>query len=477
MRMNRPWDAAPDHAPTQDATKPRGHRVGAGLVRLLSATTVVTAACAMFALPASAATASAHIARLHTTTTTVSASPSRTFTHKPVKLSATVRSRVGTPTGSVVFTWNRIKLCTATLHHGSGSCTVRFSKARTYLVVGTYARNSRYFGSSGSVRVRIVNPPPPPPVKTTTTVTPTPSSGFVGAAVQLSAKVTSTGATPTGTVTFTSPAGTLCSAHLSGGSASCASTFGAAGTSTVTGTYGGDAGHLGSSGTASLTSKVATTTTTITNTSPGKIDVGQSFSFTVTVTSAPGAPAATGTVTLAPNVPTTLHGYTCTATLTAGKGTCMVTPAEFGIDNYTATYSGDPGHAGSKSDGKFLLAVLNKTTTTVTAPTTTTGSVTLNAAVLAMGANITAGAGGRGSVSFYFASSPGGTETLITACAALSLTNFDPMTGNNNTICSGSTQLNGLAKGTTVYITAIFSGDDVNEPSSNAKTPFPLTTS
>jgi hypothetical protein len=102
--------------------------------------------------------------------------------------------------------------------------------------------------------------------------------------------------------------------------------------------------------------------------------------------------------------------------------------------------------------------------------------VTLNAAVVAMGANITAGAGGTGSVSFYFATSPGGTETLITACAAESLTTFDPGTGDNNAVCTGSSQLNGLAKGTTVFITAKFSGDPVNEPSSNDLTPFALTT-
>jgi hypothetical protein len=361
------------------------------------------------------------------------------------------------------------------LHHGSGSCTVRFSKARTYLVVGTYARNSRYFGSSGTVRVRIVNPPPPPPVKTTTAVTATPSSGFVGAAVQLSAKVTSTGATPTGTVTFTSPAGTLCSAHLSGGSASCASTFGAAGTSTVTGTYGGDAGHLGSSGNTSLTSKVATTTTTITNTpNPSKIDVGASFTFNVTVTSAAGAPAATGTVKLGPNTPPTAPGYTCTATLTAGKGSCTITPSEFGIDDFTATYVGDAGHTGSASDGKFALAVLNKTTTTVTAPSTTTGSVTLNASVYAMGANITAAQHGTGSVAFYMSTTPGGTQTVITGCGAVSLTNFTGAPDFTNIAACTSGDLNGLAKNTTVYITAVFSGDPVNEPSTSAQ--FTLTT-
>src|ERR1700745_1466682 len=154
MRLNRPPEAAaPDHAPTQDETRSRGHRAGAGPVKLGSAPAVVTAPCAMFALPASAAPASAHVATRHPTTTTVSASPSRALTGKAVKLSATVRSRSGTPTGSVVFSWNRRKLCTATLHRGKGSCVTRFSRARTYLVVGIYTGSSRFRPSAGITRV------------------------------------------------------------------------------------------------------------------------------------------------------------------------------------------------------------------------------------------------------------------------------------------------------------------------------------
>jgi hypothetical protein len=459
-----------NNAPTGKTAIPHGHRATAGLVRLVSVAAVVTATCALWALPAGAATAAPQVR--HATTTTVTAAPGTAFVGARVKLSAKVRSRVGIPTGSVRFTWRGRTLCTAVLHRGSGFCFTRFSRARIYLVVGTYPGNSRFFGSSGTVRVRIVNRPPPPPHPTTTTVT-APSTAFVGAAVQLSAKVTSSGSTPTGTVTFSSGGKTLCSAHLSLGAASCAASFGSAGAFTVTGAYGGDATHARSSGHASVTVTRSSSTTAITDTSPGKIDVGGSFTFHVTVTAPAGTPAATGTVTLAPVVPTTLPGYTCTATLTAGKGSCMVTPAEFGIDNYVATYSGDAAHTGSASDGKFLLAVLNKTTTTVSAPSTTTGSVTLNAAVLAMGANITSGAGGHGSVAFYLATTPGGAAgTVITGCAAVSLTTF--VAGNNNATCT-SADLNKLPKGTTVYITAVFSGDDVNEPSTSPQ--FTLTTS
>ncbi len=69
---------------------------------------------------------------------------------------------------------------------------------------------------------------------------------------------------------------------------------------------------------------------------------------------------------------------------------------------------------------------------------------------------------------------PTGTPTPITACAAVPLMTFDPTTGNH-AVCTGSSELDGLPKGTKVYITAKFSGDPVNEPSSNP-TPLTLTT-
>jgi large repetitive protein len=310
----------------------------------------------------------------------------------------------------------------------------------------------------------------------TTSVSASPSLALVGARVRLSARVRSSGLTPTGTVAFLSFGRTICVAHLSRGAGACNGSFGAVNTYIVRGFYSGDRTHRGSVGAATVIVRRSSSTTTI-NGPNGKIDVGGTFTFHVTVSTPAGTPAATGTVKLAPVIPTTLPGYTCTATIVAGKGSCTVKPFEFGIDNYKATYSGNRAHRGSVSDGKFLLAVLNKTTTVVTATSTTTGSVTLNAAVFAMGANITSGAGGRGSVSFFFATSLTGPETLITACAAKSLTTFDPTTGNNNAICSGSTQLNNLPKGTTVFIVAKFSGDDVNEPSDNTKTPLQLTTS
>src|SRR5258708_6879612 len=263
MRRTRPPQAAKNSAPRAETTSPRGHQARTGLFRVVSVTAVATATCALWALPASAATASAHAK--HPSTTSVSFSP--------------------TP-------------------------------------------------------------------------------AWVGQRVRLSAKVKSSGRIPTGTVTFRWAGRTLCVGHLRRGTTSCSTSFGAAGSYLVQGLYSGDATHLRSVGTTGVVAGRSPTTTAITG-AGAIITVGKSYIFHVTVTSPAGTPAATGTVQLAPVPPTTLSGYTCTAVLTAWVGSCTVTPAEYGIDKYTATYSGNAAHTGSQADGKFTLAAQHGTTTTV----------------------------------------------------------------------------------------------------------------
>jgi Bacterial Ig-like domain (group 3) len=310
---------------------------------------------------------------------------------------------------------------------------------------------------------------------TTTSVSVSPSPAWVGQRVRLSARVRSSVGTPTGTVAFLSFGRTMCVAHLLHGAGSCNSSFGAVNTYIVRGFYSGDRTHRGSVGATTVTVRRSPTITRITGPN-AKIDVGGTFTFPVTVTVPAGTPAATGTVKLAPVIPTKLPGYTCTATLVAGKGTCTVKPFEFGIDNYKATYTGNGAHRGSVSNGKFLLAVLNKTTTVVPATMATAGSVTLTALVRTVGpvgANITAPEG-RGTVVFSLSSMMGSVGNPVTMCtggtgatgAAVLLTTFTGAPDFNNVAtCTGSPTLNGLAKGT-YFISAVFSGDDVNEPSS-----------
>jgi hypothetical protein len=187
------------------------------------------------------------------------------------------------------------------------------------------------------------------------------------------------------------------------------------------------------------------TTTTITNTpNPGTIQVGQSYTFDVTVAPA----AATGTVTLAGGA----GDPTCTATLTAGTGTCTVTPPEYGVIDYVATYGGDTTYAGSASVA-FPLAVQNVTSTTVGPATALAGPVSLTGSVFAMGAKIT---DGSGSLAFYRGT------TVIAGCAAVPLTKFTAA-GDNVGTCKTT-----LGRGT-YTINVVYSGDVVNVASKGSK--------
>jgi Bacterial Ig-like domain (group 3) len=305
---------------------------------------------------------------------------------------------------------------------------------------------------------------------TTTTVSASPKTALTGAVVRLSATVKGSGRVPTGKVTFTWDGAKLCAARLHRGKAACNTRFFRARSYKVRGTYGGNATHKASWSTARVTvvsppppAKHATTTT-ITNAVPGTLDVGKTFTFDVTVTSAGGS-AATGTVVVAPIPPSPAGlppSYTCTAKVTGGEGTCSITPPppDYGVVEYGATYSGDATHKGSTYAGPFPLEVQLVTTTTAGPTTATAGTVSLTGAVYAMGANISTGGPtpGTGSLAFYNGA------TLIPGCAAVALATFDTPTGDNIGTCKAT-----LAAGT-YTINVKYSGDVVTVLSSDTVT-------
>jgi hypothetical protein len=289
-----------------------------------------------------------------------------------------------------------------------------------------------------------------------------PKTAFVGEVVKLSATV-SGGKTPTGKVTFKIDGTKICSVKLSRGKASCRVIGESAGTFNVRGFYAGNSTHKASSSAVAKAKEIrANTTTKITNANPGTVDVGKNFTFDVTVASQAGAPAANGSVVVAPNAPADLPAaYRCTAKVTNGKGKCTITPPAYGIDDYTATFAGNRADKGSTYTGPYALAVQNATTTTITVTSGVAGDITLTASVFANGANIDMTNGGTGSVAFYVAA-PGDPLEPVTKCAAQLLTAFDAGTGDNTATCTANAELNGLKAGTTYSISAVFSGDPVN---------------
>ena len=195
------------------------------------------------------------------------------------------------------------------------------------LAVGTYPITAAYSGdgtysssdSTNSVSLTVLAP-------TTTAVTVTPTGVASGAPVSYSAVVTSSYGVPTGTVTFRTPARLLCSAVLSGGSASCSASTAPIGVVNVTAVFAGDGTFSRSTATTTLTVYRATPSLTCARVS-GKIESTLKvsrctpFSASDRVGFAPGSFARSGgTLTWRRS------GQTATVTATAtspGQGACQ----------------------------------------------------------------------------------------------------------------------------------------------------------
>jgi hypothetical protein len=448
MRLHRSHNAASNPVPTAGETRHHRHRLAARTTGLISATTLVTAAWAMWTIPADAAVAAKVASK-----TTVSA-PASAFVGAGVTLSATVKSTGKTPTGTVKFTSAGKTLCTGHLSGGKTHCTGKFAAAGKYTIKGSYSGDAAHNASSGTATETLKR------YSTTVALTPNPKTPYPGQHVTLSATVSSaSAAAATGKVTFSDASGTLCTGTLSGGKASCSHTWNAAGSDTVKASYAGDAAHNASSKTASLTVALLKTVTTITSPDPASEPAGTPFTFNVTVTSSNGSVVPSGTVHLAPtNIQNPEDNLLCTVTMVNGAGSCTVTPADgtWGFLLYEATYSGDSANAKSVSTGEHKLITPSITTTAVTPGTATAGTaVTLTAVVGDQGnTDLLTDFGGPDQVNF-----------LVNGAAACSKVDISFTGGQDVATCSYTPPAAG-----NYTVEADFLGDDYNQPSSGTET-------
>src|SRR2546427_4521316 len=204
---------------------------------------------------------------------------------------------------------------------------------------------------------------------TATVVNCSPSSVIVNQASTCTATVSDTSTisptTPTGTVTFaeTGPAGSFSSTSCSLSSGSCSVTFtpAASGNALVTGTYGGDSSHGGStSAAASITVDPRTTSTALVCSSP--VFVNQASSCTVTVSDT--SPGTTITPSGSINFTDTgAPGSFSSATCALVSGSCSVTftATASGTATIAGGYGGDTAHRASTSAGANVM--INQRTT------------------------------------------------------------------------------------------------------------------
>ena len=251
---------------------------------------------------------------------------------------------------------------------------------------------------------------------TTTTVTSSESTIVYGQSVTLTATVapSSGSATPTGTVTFTSGGSTLGTQTLnSSGVATLSTTALAAGSDTVTVSYGGDSTYAAGSGTLTETVNKASTSTALSESSKTAV-YGQSVTLTATLSvTSPGSGTPTGAVTF-------LEGSTTLGTGTlnsSGVATLSTTALPVGSDSITASYAGDTDFVSSTSSAQTETVSQAATTTTVgISPTSAVSgqSLTVTATVSAS----SSGSGTpTGTVTFVNGSTTLGTETLTSGVA------------------------------------------------------------
>ena len=203
----------------------------------------------------------------------------------------------GTPTGTVTFLDGGSPIGTGTLIGGVATFTTSALSVGNHTITTSYGGDGNFNGSTGSLtgNPQVVNK-----ADTATTVTSSQNPQTAGQPVTFTATVSAVApgsGTPTGTVTFLDGGSPIGSGTLIGGVATFTTSALAPGSHTITTNYGGDGNFNGSTGSLTGNPQVitqASTTTTVTS-SAGTITLGNTVTFTATVTAASGT--ATGLVT------------------------------------------------------------------------------------------------------------------------------------------------------------------------------------
>jgi large repetitive protein len=306
------------------------------------------------------------------TATTASATPNPGIGGVPIAITATVHAVAGTstPLGQVTFTSGTTTLGSAALS-ASGTATINPALAPgQYSVVASYAGDTNDGASAAAAFALTVNQ-----ATTQTAVGATPNPAIYGATVTFTAKVTGTGAVPTGTVTFAANGTVIGAATALDGTGSATLTYAglAAGSYTITAAYSGDTNDQASTGTG-LSQLVVTKIATSTSLSGSATAApNPKLVLVATVLTASGA-TPTGTVTF--NEGTTAIG---TVVVDSNGVATLIPNLASGNHTVVAVYSGDATHSPSTSPsvtvagtgGAFTVGVTPSTLTIKTSESVT----------------------------------------------------------------------------------------------------------
>jgi len=279
------------------------------------------------------------------TKTTLTAAPGTSLViNEQVTFTATVAPNTLTtaPTGTVTFTVDGVAqtpVALSTTAPYTAAYVTGFAQSGTHSVSATFSSgNTTYMGSTSSSATVTVSAQGT--AATTTTVSSNPASFALGSSITLNATVTATTAgTLTGPITFTTGGqtiGTVKQVTIGAGNTATASltvnataSLGfAAGTDTITATYGGDTYNATSSGTTSVTVSNPSISLSATN---------------ITISSPSPGNSGTSTITL-----TSTGGYSGTATVSASSSSALAANYGFGSTGaQTASVALSSGGTGS----------------------------------------------------------------------------------------------------------------------------------
>ncbi|MGH9571296.1 MAG: Ig-like domain repeat protein, partial [Candidatus Angelobacter sp.] len=301
------------------------------------------------------------------TTTALGSSANPSIVGQAVTFTATVSS-TGTATGSVTFKDGAATIGTGGLDaNGQATFSTSSLALGSQSITASYASDGNFAGSTSSVLTQTVNK-----AATTTVIASSINPSLAGQSVTFTATVSSSSGTPAGSVTFLDGATSLGVSALSAGQATFSTSSLAAGSHSITAAYAGTATFTASTSAALSQTVNKAVTTMVVASSANPVILGQSVTFTATVSSSSGTP--TGSVSFFDGA-TTLGS----AALSAGTATFSTSSLALGSHAVTAGYQGNATFAGSTSAAVTQAVNSAALDFSIGAPTGGSTSITIKA--------------------------------------------------------------------------------------------------